>query len=129
MSSHASLETVARWLIAIFFIASGAAKVFAFQPSLAIMRTVGFPSPHLSLIGINTLEIVGGLCLLLGVGTRFVSIALILFLALATIMFHARFIADPVVGPDQFVHMIKNIAIIGGLLVFVAHGTGILARS
>jgi len=45
-------------------------------------------------------------------------------LILATIVFHARFIGDPVAGPDQFVHMIKNIAIIGGLLTLAADGNG-----
>jgi len=29
-----------------------------------------------------------------------------------------------VAGPDQFVHMIKNIAIIGGLIILAADGNG-----
>jgi hypothetical protein len=36
-------------------------------------------------------------------------------------MFHARFITDPVSGADQFVHMIKNVAIIGGLFSLIAN--------
>ena len=124
MRFRSSFNVIARWLIAMFFIASGTAKVFAFQPSFAIMTAVGFPLPQLSLVGIILLEIGGGLALLFGIGARRVSVALILFLIPATIMFHARFVTDPAAGPDQFVHMIKNIAIIGGLLVFVADGPG-----
>jgi uncharacterized membrane protein YphA (DoxX/SURF4 family) len=45
---------------------------------------------------------------------------LIVFLIFATITVHARFVRDPVTGTDQIVHMIKNIAIIGGLMNFVA---------
>jgi putative oxidoreductase len=107
-------------LVAAFFIASGTAKVLAFQGALKIMIAVGFPAPHVSLIGINSLEIGGGLALLFGLWTRYVSVALILFLVLATVMFHARFITDPVSGADQFVHMIKNVAIIGGLFNLIA---------
>jgi putative oxidoreductase len=124
MATRASFNVAARWLMALFFIASGTAKVFAFQAAAAIMTTVGFPFPQFSLVGINLLEIGGGLALLFGIRTRQVSVVLISFLILATIMFHARFISDPVAGPDQFVHMIKNIAIIGGLLILAADGNG-----
>ena len=56
-----------------------------------------------------------------------VAVALIAFLVFATITVHfatitvhARFVRDPVAGTDQVVHIIKNIAIIGGLINFVA---------
>ena len=42
------------------------------------------------------------------------------FLIFATVTIHLRFVRDPVAGTDQIVHIIKNIAIIGGLLTFVA---------
>jgi putative oxidoreductase len=121
MPNRSVLTTIARLLMAVFFIASGTAKVFAFQGALKIMIAAGFPAPHLSLVGINSLEIGGGLALLFGLWTRYVSVALILFLVLATVMFHARFITDPVSGADQFVHMIKNVAIIGGLFSLIAN--------
>jgi uncharacterized membrane protein YphA (DoxX/SURF4 family) len=54
------------------------------------------------------------------VWTNDVAVALIVFLIFATIAIHARFVRDPVTGTDQIVHMIKNIAIIGGLITFVA---------
>lgn len=124
MPVHSSFSVTARWLIALFFIASGTAKVFAFHPSAAIMTTDGVPFPQFFLVLILLLEIGGGLALLFGFATRPVSVALILFLILASIVFHARFIGDPVSGPDQFVHLIKNIAIIGGLLMIVADENG-----
>lgn len=124
MANRSLFDTAARFLMAFFFLASGAGKVFAFQPSAAILAAIGFPSPNISLIGIILIEIGGGLCLLLGLGTRYVSAILIVFLILATIFIHGPFVNDPVQGPDQIIHMLKNIAIIGGLLKFFVDGGG-----
>jgi uncharacterized membrane protein YphA (DoxX/SURF4 family) len=42
------------------------------------------------------------------------------FLIFATITVHGPLARDPATGTDQIVHMIKNIAIIGGLFTFVS---------
>jgi putative oxidoreductase len=127
MAFRPFLDTAARFLMAFFFIASGALKVFAFQPSAGALASIGLPNPQLFLMAFIVIEIGGGLGLLLGFGTRYVSAALIVFLILATIVIHARFISDPVSGPDQIIHIIKNIAMIGGLLKFVVDGGGALS--
>jgi putative oxidoreductase len=123
MAHRPSSVTVGRCLIAFFFIASGAAKAFAFQPSAALLAAIGFPVPQLSLVGFILIEIVGGVCLLLNVRTTYVAVALIVFLIFATLTIHAPFLRDPTSGANQAVHMIKNIAIIGGLLAFVSAGS------
>jgi putative oxidoreductase len=114
------MTTIGRCLIAFFFIASGSGKLFAFRQTSGILASIGFPIPSLSLAGFIAIEIVGGLALLLNLWTSYVAVALIAFLVFATITVHARFVRDPVAGADQVVHVIKNIAIIGGLINFVA---------
>jgi len=114
------MATIARCLIAFFFVASGSGKIFAFRQSSSILESIGFPVARLFLIAIIAVEIAGGLGLLFNFWTRDVAVALIVFLIFATITIHARFVRDPVNGTDQVVHMIKNIAIIGGLINFVA---------
>ena len=114
------MVAIARWLIAFFFIASGSGKVFAFRQSSAILSSIGFPVPTFFLTAIIAVEIVGGLGLLFNLWTSSVAVTLIVFLVFATVTIHARFVRDPVTGTDQVVHIIKNIAIIGGLLTFVA---------
>ena len=111
---------IARCLIAFFFVASGLGKVFAFRQSSAILASIGFPVPAFFLIAINAIEIVGGLGLFFNVWTTYVAVTLIVFLIFATITIHGPLVRDPVTGTDQIVHIIKNIAIIGGLLTFVA---------
>ena len=105
--------------MASFFIASGLGKVFGFRPSAAILTTIGFPVPTISLVGIILIEVVGGLGLLFNVWTTPVSLALIAFLIFATIAIHGPFLRDPTARTDQIVHMIKNVAIIGGLLTLI----------
>jgi putative oxidoreductase len=122
MGNRSLLATIARVLIAIFFLGSGALKIFFFQPSAGLLGAIGFPTPQFFLIGMMVIEIGGGLCLLFGFGTRFVSVVLIAFMILASIFVHLPFIGDPVSGLDQMVHILKNIAIIGGLLRLVADG-------
>lgn len=124
MAHRPLLGTVGRLLIAFFFIASGAGKVFAFQPSEAILAAIGFPVPQLSLAGFSLIEIAGGLCLLLNLRTTYVSVALVVFLIFATFTIHLPFVRDPATGADQIIHVIKNVAIMGGLLMLVARGAG-----
>jgi uncharacterized membrane protein YphA (DoxX/SURF4 family) len=114
------MVTLARYLIAFFFVVSGAGKLFAFRQTSATVAAIGFPVPSLSLTAFISIEIVGGLGLLFNVWTSTIAVALIVFLVFATITVHLRFVRDPVNGTDQVVHIIKNIAIIGGLLPFVA---------
>jgi putative oxidoreductase len=112
------MATLGRYLIAFFFIASGSGKLFAFRQTSGILASIGFPVP--SLAGFIAIEVVGGLGLLLNLWTSYVAVALIAFLVFATITVHARFVRNPATGTDQVVHIIKNIAIIGGLINFVA---------
>ena len=114
------MATIARSLIAFFFLASGSGKIFAFRQSSAILASIGFSIPTFFLTAIIAVEIAGGLGLLFNVWTGYVAVALIVFLIFATVTIHAPFVRDPVAGTDQVVHIIKNIAIIGGLINFVA---------
>ena len=114
------MATIARCLIAFFFVASGSGKLFAFRQTSATLASIGFPIPTLSLTAFIAVEIAGGLGLLFNFWTSYVAVMLIVFLIFATITVHARFVRDPVAGTDQVVHIIKNIAIIGGLFNLIA---------
>ena len=114
------MATIARCLIAFFFVASGSGKIFAFRQSSAILASIGFPIPTFFLTAIIAVEIAGGLGLLFNVWTSNVAVTLIVFLIFATVTVHGPLVRDPATGTDQVVHMIKNIAIIGGLFTFVA---------
>ena len=77
------MVTLARCLIAFFFVASGAGKIFAFRPSSTILASIGFPIPTFFLTAIIAVEIVGRLGLLFNVWTSYVAVALIVLRRLA----------------------------------------------
>jgi len=121
------LHPVSRVLMSIIFVASGLGKILAFQPTALMMAGVGFPVPEFFLVCAILMEIFGGLGLLVGFHTRSAASVLFVFVTAATIMFHTQGFDDPVAGQNQVVHLLKNIAILGGLLKFVAEGGGWLS--
>ena len=121
------LHPLARFLVALIFIMSGVGKIFAFTQTAAMMQSVGFPAPGLFLVGAILLEIVGGVLLLAGYKARWASLALVVFLVPATLIFHAANLADPAQTQMQMIQVLKNLAILGALLKFVADGAGAYA--
>ena len=114
------MATTARCLIAFFFVASALGKIFAFRQSSTILASIGFPIPTFFVVAFIAAEIAGGLGLFFNVWTSYVAVMLIVFLIFATITVHGPLVRDRVAGADQIVHMIKNIAIIGGLFNLIA---------
>lgn len=107
---------VGRILIAILFVISGAGKIFD-PASTAQLMNAQSPFPGGWALGVGIFEVVAGLVLAFGVATRLVSILLIGFIALATLFFHRQ-----VTDPTQAAMALKNLALIGGLLMVFAYG-------
>lgn len=118
------LNPLARFLVALIFIMSGAGKLFAFTPTAAMMEGVGFPAPSFFLVCAILIEIIGGVLLVIGYKARWASLALIVFLIPATLIFHAANLADPAQAQQQIVEVLKNLAILGALVKFAADGAG-----
>ncbi len=106
-----------RILIAAIFLMSGLNKIMQPDATRAYMAQAGMPG--LLLIGAIVLEVGGGLSLLLGAFTRWGGWLLFLFMIPATLFFHTNF-SDP----NQMIHFMKNLAIIGGLLYVIEAGPG-----
>lgn len=121
------LQPISRALLALIFIISGLGKIAGFSATAGMMAGVGFPAPSLFLVAAIVLELVGGIALLLGFKARLGAIALIVFLIPATIIFHAAQLGDPAQTQMQMIEVLKNLAILGGLLRVVADGAGAFA--
>ena len=67
------MVTLARCLIAFFFVASGAGKIFAFRQSSTILASIGFPIPTFFLTAIIAVEIAGGVAVRNGREQRLVE--------------------------------------------------------
>jgi|SRR3990167_8208298 len=110
---------IGRVLIAAIFLISGYGKIMDPQGAMQYMSSAGMPAVRLFLIGAIILEIGGGLCLITGFHARRGALALIVFLVPTTLIFHTNF-SDRM----QVIMFLKNLAILGGLLMAAAYGAG-----
>jgi putative oxidoreductase len=123
-TTQASMQLVGRVLLGVLFLVAGIRKTMGFAASVAYMTKAGLPMADQLLVLAVILEIGGGLLLILGWKTRWVAIALLIFVAIVTPIFHAFWTFEPPQLANQLNHMLKNLAIIGGLLYVVVHGAG-----
>jgi putative oxidoreductase len=79
----------ARVLIAALFLPAGLAKLGGFEGTVGYIASVGLPLPQLGAVLAVVVEVGGGLALLAGYKTRWVSWALALFTVVAGVFFHA----------------------------------------
>ncbi|MCB2047562.1 MAG: DoxX family protein [Novosphingobium sp.] len=105
---------IGRLLIAVIFIVSGLGKLTDPASTAQSLSSVGLSSALAIPTGI--FELVAGLMLAAGFAVRLVSMALFVFVALATLFFHNHF-----TDPMQAAMAMKNLAIMGGLMLAFAH--------
>ncbi|MGV2829725.1 DoxX family protein [Myxosarcina sp. GI1(2024)] len=112
----------ARICLCLIFLKAGISHLLNFNGTVEMMAGNGLPVPNILLAFTVIFQILGGLSLLLGFKVRLGSILLIIFLIPATLVFH-----NPIADPTQLNDFLKNIGLIGGLLMVIAAGAGALS--
>lgn len=118
------LPLLGRILLGLIFVMSGANKITGFEGTQQYMAAQGMPATAFFLTGAIVVEILGGLSVIVGYRGRLGAAALVLFLIPATLIFHTDF-SDQ----TQMIMFLKNLSIMGGLLLVTAYGTGPLSLS
>ena len=117
---------LARVLLAAIFILVGVRKIGDFSGTQAMMAARGMSATALLLSCTILIEVGGGLAVLLGYKARLAALLLFLFLIPTTLIFHTAFGGS--FPPEQIrlqqVMVLKNLAIMGGLLTIAVHGAG-----
>ena len=116
------IPLAARICLCIIFINSGIGKILGFGGTAEMMANRGLPIANILLIFTISFQLFGGLSLLFGYKVKIGSILLILFLIPATLVFH-----NPIANPDEMNAFLKNIGLIGGLLMTIYAGAGALS--
>ncbi|MFZ0634524.1 MAG: DoxX family protein [Candidatus Acidiferrales bacterium] len=117
----------ARILLSVVFLVSGTLKIVGFNTMVGYAAAVGLPLPAVSLAIAAAIELIGGVMLLTGYKARVAAWVLFAYLIPTTLLFH-HFWA--IRGPEQLTQMVnflKNLAIMGGLLVVTSAGPGRLS--
>ena len=105
-----------RLLLALIFLAAAFGKITNFEVTCRYMEAHSMPMAGLFCAAAAALEALGAASLLLGYRTRWGAAMLAVFLLIVTGIFHAT--------PDQRIQLLKNLAILGGLLQVAAFGPG-----
>jgi putative oxidoreductase len=113
-----------RTLLALLFVVSGFGKVTGFSGTAAYMASKGMPMTELLLVGAIAIELVGGLMLVAGFKARWAALAIFLFTIPTTIIFHNPSGLDAQAAQGQMIHLMKNLSIMGGMLLVAAFGPG-----
>ena len=80
-------------------------------------------SPQLMALVAGIVEVAGGLMIAANIGTRLAAVALIVFTAITTYFFHDFWNMSDPDRTANMIHAVKNLSLIGGLLVFFALGS------
>ena len=113
------IPLAARICLCLIFLKAGISHILGYESTVEMMTGQGLPIPDVLLIFTIAFQILGGLSLLLGYKVAIGSILLILFLIPATLVFH-----NPASDVNGF---LKNIGLIGGLLMVIYAGAGALS--
>lgn len=106
---------IGRLLLAVMFVVSGLQKILDPGPTAQMLAATNLPANFALPTGV--FELVAGILLAIGLMTRLVAIVLAVFVGLTIFFFHNDF-ADPLQGTLA----LKNLAIMGGLLMTFAYG-------
>jgi putative oxidoreductase len=116
---------IGRILIALIFVASGAEKFMGLAETTSQIASKGLPMPNILAIATATLELGGGLLVIIGWQTRLIALALAVFTAVAAYFFHDFWHYPPgAEHTNNMIHFMKNVSIIGGFLMLTAAGAG-----
>lgn len=134
---------IARFLISLVFLAGAANKILHWhETERSLMNTlcewqsnIGFSenlqdclatlvpwAPFLMIVA-TLFELLGGLSVLLGIKEKLGATLLVLFLIPTTFLIHQFWFVEGSAREVQMTHFLKNLAILGGLLMIILQGT------
>jgi putative oxidoreductase len=113
---------IGRILLGAIFVVSGIAKLTDTASTVGYMTAQGIPYAHGLAIFAGVCEVAGGLAVAFGFLTRLAALGLFLFLIPTTFIFHNFWALEGAEAKTQMVSFLKNLAIMGGLVLLWAQG-------
>jgi putative oxidoreductase len=109
-----------RVLLSVIFLLSGLTKITDWDGTTQYMASKELPLIPLLLVAAIITELAGGLSVLLGWKTRWGALLLFLYLIPTTLVFHNFWALSGTEMQMQLMHFLKNLSIMGGLLLGAA---------
>jgi putative oxidoreductase len=118
---------VGRILLSVLFLLSGFGKITGWGTTAGYMASKGMPLVPFFLAMAILFELGGGLSVLFGFWARLGALALFVYLIPTTLIFHNFWAYTGMERQMNQINFLKNLAIMGGLLMVVAFGPGPLS--
>jgi putative oxidoreductase len=112
-------------LSAIFLMSVVGNNIPNFNKVAGMMEVAGIPAPQFMLMGAIVFLIAGSVSVILGYKARIGATLLLVFLVLATYYFHHFWSTeDPHAKQEQMTQFLKNLSMMGAMLMVIANGAG-----
>ncbi len=121
------VELFGRVLVSVIFLVTGFSKLTGYAGTTKMLGGMGIPFASVAAAIAMLIELGGGLALVVGWQTRFVAWVMFLYLIVITVKIHNFWAVPPEMHQDQFIHFLKNVAIMGAMLKFAADGAGAIS--
>ena len=119
-----ALLLVGRILLGWIFLSAGWGKFANLAGTTTYFTNLKMPAPQFFAYLSAVLETLMGAALILGIGTRYAALLVFVFVIIATALAHRYWEYPAAHQGNQYNHMVKNIAIMGGALALFVTGAG-----
>lgn len=119
-----ALILLARVLLMILFLTTGWSKLTNFSATASYMASTGSPLPKFSAAIAIAMECFASIALVLGVFVRPLALLYVLFTLATALMGHRFWAATGDDREAQKINFLKNVSIMGGLLLLALTGPG-----
>jgi putative oxidoreductase len=119
-SVTAVLLIAGRIFISVFILISGVTKIARNKTMVEYAKSKKMPLPDLAIAGAALVELAGGISIAIGFYATIAAAVLFIYLIPTTIVFHDFWAAPEAERQNQAVHFMKNLAIMGGLLILAS---------
>jgi putative oxidoreductase len=115
---------IGRILLGYIFLAAGWGKLGNIAGTTAYFTNLKVPAPELCSWVVGIFELLMGAALILGFATRYASLAVFVFVLIATVIAHRYWEYPAAQQGAQWNNLLKNLSIMGGALLLFATGAG-----
>lgn len=124
VSSKDGIILLSRILLMILFIIFGWMKLVNFGATVTAMEGYGTPMPYMAAIIAVVIELFCGIALIVGIFTRPIAVIFALYVLGTAFIGHQFWKMTGVEMIGNEINFLKNISIIGGLLLLAVTGAG-----
>ena len=126
VASDAIFPFISRLLICAIFVQGALGKILAWSGQASYMQSHHLPAQLIpAMLGVALLIEAGGvLCLLVGWNARAAAFVMFLYLGVLSVLLHNFWAAQGMAAGGMQTQFLKNVGIMGGLLMIAASGPG-----